>query len=194
MAFRKMALAAAAAMLATLLLAGMSAWGGLQPAGARRDVAVFEPKAITHISSDNLVDALSGLPLSHPISRASWQYAELRIDLLAGRQASFLAAWQDMMLVLRLAFIQADNVNRLLIRFVEPYEGGAQSRSNADSRKRLLFAIDSRQEDSWLGRELLRLDEAELMAHEQWPVWLRLAVTAEGEARYGADFQQLTKH
>lgn len=195
MAIRKLALAAAAAMLAALLLAGLSAWGGLPPAtGAHSEVAVFEPKAITRISSDNLVDALSGLPLSHTITRASWQYAELHIDLLAGQQANFAVAWHDLMLVLRLAFIQADNVNRLLIRFVEPYDGGAEGGSYAASRKRLLFAIDSRQEDSWLGRELLQMDEGELLGHAQWPVWLRLAVTPEGEARYGAQFQQLTKH
>ena len=117
--------------------------------GISGDVAVFRSSPIKRLSTDNLVGSMIGLQLTLKLKKVAWRQAVLSVDLVIDEMGNNTKAWmEDMQRLLYLAFVQTDNVNRVLVRFVE------ESAEGAAANTRMAAAADVRRTDEWLSTEL----------------------------------------
>lgn len=93
---------------------------GEQKPNPHKDVAVFTPSpGMIKLSSEQVVDYLSELPLQLKFSRASWQSGKLAVDIkVAATIMRPEIIYNDMYELLRFAFLQTSNVERLQLRVV----------------------------------------------------------------------------
>ncbi|MFD0711151.1 hypothetical protein [Paenibacillus sp. GCM10027626] len=171
----KALLAASAVTILVTGLLGVLPLLGKKANKAALDVAVFQAERIKRISSNNLVDSLAGLQLGLPIRRADWHRAVLSVDLAVEGGVLQAAAWMsDLERLLRLAFVQTDNVTRVLVRFVNTIDTETQERASA-----LVAAADIRRTDEWLPAELSLLSKADPFAEPIWRERLRLTLAGQ---------------
>jgi len=173
--------AAGITLAVTLLLSLVPQWSR-DTASSRHggEVAVFQIAPVNRITSDNLVDSMVSLQLKLPIRRVDWQRAVLSIDLAVTDEEDQPQQWMDdLERVLRLSLIQADNINRVLVRFVVPAPAsqpvdGQQTPATASRASRLVAAVDVRRTDSWLAEELPLLSRIDPFSDFVWRERLRM--------------------
>jgi hypothetical protein len=85
---------------------------------------------------------------------------------------------EDMERLLYLAFVQTDNVNRVLVRFV-------QQDVSAEG-PRVVAATDIRRTDKWLAAELSKVDEANPFSDTVWRQRLRFSFSGQEGNPYAA--------
>ncbi|GKU79547.1 hypothetical protein [Paenibacillus sp. L3-i20] len=142
----------------------------------RNNIVVFKSSSIDHLTTSNLVDVLLAIPFKEKIGHVEWSNSRLSLELLVAADGGRPETWfNDVKKLINVSFVQLDNVNRLLVRIVERDEDG----------KRLLAAIDVRQSDEWLVRELKTLDYANPAYDETWRKRLRLSFTKAWMTRFG---------
>ncbi|UVI32386.1 hypothetical protein [Paenibacillus spongiae] len=137
----------------------------------RSEVAVFHAAPITRLSSGNLVDSMIGLQLQLPIRKVDWKQGVLSLDLSVNGNAEDSQDWMaDLERLLYLAFVQTDNVNRVLVRYI------AEGDPTSEPGKLLLqAAVDVRRTDPWIGTELSELDKAQPYTDYIWRQRLRMS-------------------
>lgn len=172
-------IAFAATLLITLAISWLPHSGGA-PGKNRGDVAVFHPAAAKRLSNSNLVDMMVGLQLTGRLTKVDWDHAILSVEFkVKGEKEPSTEQWfDDMEKMVRLSFVQMENVNRLLIRFVaaDVQQSGKPS---------LLFAADVRKTDSWLYDQIGYLNNADPLHDEVWKKRLRISFTSAWEEKYG---------
>ncbi|MUT65485.1 hypothetical protein [Paenibacillus sp. NEAU-GSW1] len=162
-----------AALAVTLLLAWLPHANHFQPGG---EVAVFHPSPATRLSNSNLVDSMVGLQLASPLAKVVWNHAILSVDIKVSDNPGQARQWpDDMRKLFQLSFVQMDNVNRVLIRFVD----------DSQDQAKLLFAVDVRRGDSWLAGGIEELGKADPLHNEMWRQRLRISFTSAWEERFG---------
>lgn len=171
---RKAYLTALGAALAVTAVIGLMPHSGIGPGKGRGEVAVFHPSEMKRLTSSNLVDAIIGLQLTGRVGKVQWNQAVLTVEMRAEDEKQAERWYKDMEKLIRLSFTQMENVNRLLIRYVD---------SKADNR--LLFAADVRRTDSWLSDNFSELSDADPLHDELWRKRLRIAYTTLLEKRLG---------
>ncbi|GLX68983.1 hypothetical protein [Paenibacillus glycanilyticus] len=168
---RKAYLTALGAALAVTAVIGLLPHSGVH---SGREVAVFHPTGLKRLTSSNLVDAIIGLQLNGNVGKVDWNQAVLTVEMRADEEKQADRWYKDMEKLIRLSFTQMDNVNRLLIRYVDAKDNG-----------RMLFAADVRRTDSWLSEHLSELSDADPLHDELWRKRLRIAYTSFLEERLG---------
>ncbi|MCM3627451.1 hypothetical protein M3194_08740 [Paenibacillus glycanilyticus] len=171
---RKAYLTALGAALAVTAVIGLLPHSGIGPGKGRGEVAVFRPSEMKRLTSSNLVDAVIGLQLTGSVGKVGWNQAVLTVEMRADAEMQAERWYRDMEKLIRLSFTQMENVNRLLIRYVDSKENS-----------RMLFAADIRRTDSWLMDNLNELSDADPLHDEQWRKRLRIAYTSFLEERLG---------
>lgn len=176
MRFSKPLLTACLATIALTLLFSALPHQIWKTNNGREEVAVFHPAPVVRLSNQNLVDVLISAQLSERIKKADWHNAILSIDLKVDAEEGHPAAWfADVERLLRISFLQLENVRRVLVRIVE----------DRGEQPRLLAAVDVRKTDSWLDTELDLLRYADPVHDELWRNRLRVSLTAAWEERFG---------
>ncbi|RCW51116.1 hypothetical protein [Paenibacillus prosopidis] len=142
----------------------------------RSEVAVFRSTPAVRLTNSNLVDVLVGIQLNERLDKAEWSNAVLSVDMRVKTGAGRPSAWfADVEKLLRLSFLQLENVKRVLIRIVEDRPDGTA----------LLAAVDVRKTDSWLIFEMDALAHADPVHDEVWRKRLRVSFTSAWEERFG---------
>jgi hypothetical protein len=139
------------------------------------EVAVFRYVAVKRLSSDNLVDSMIGLQLKLKLKRVVWQQAVLSVDLSVKDSGNNTKVWMgDLERLLDLAFIKAENVNRVLVRFVDSdaWQGNSTAYTN-----RVIAATDVRHTDLWLSTDLSKLANSDPLEDILWKQRLRLIIS-----------------
>ncbi|WP_042162568.1 hypothetical protein [Paenibacillus gorillae] len=166
-----------AGLLAALAVTLVLAWLPHLHKETGRDVSVFHPTPATKLTNSNLVDAMVGLQLSGQLAKVEWKHTILSVEMKLPDAAGQSQRWaEDMEKLIRLSFLQMDNVSRILLRYVEGNEQGTS---------RLLFAIDVRKGDNWLLDEIDQLSQADPIHDERWRERLRISFTSAWEQRFG---------
>lgn len=169
------------ALVIALLTTVAISWlphSGKSPGKNKGEIAVFYPAAAKRLNNGNLVDVMIGLQLTGHLTKVEWNHAILSVDLKVSSDYEQPQRWfTDIEKLIRLSFVQMENVNRVLIRYVI---NGDEAQSN-----KLLFASDIRRTDSWLVDQLEELSEADPIHDEQWRNRLRISFTNEWEKRFG---------
>lgn len=81
--------------------------------------ATFTPQSRVELSNDNLVDELSSLPFTLPISRVVWKGSILTLDLkVEGHERSVADIYENMAEALLFSFHNTPNVDQLMLRLV----------------------------------------------------------------------------
>ncbi|WP_138753492.1 hypothetical protein [Paenibacillus sinopodophylli] len=170
-------LSACAAALAVTLLFTWLPHGAWQQENARGEVAVFRAITAARLTNSNLVDVLVAIQLNERLDKADWSNGilslEMRVDSSAGRPADWFA---DVEKLVRVSFLQLENVKRVLIRMIEKQPDGTTA---------LLAAVDVRKTDEWLINEMQHLSEADPIHNELWRKRLRVSFTSAWEKRLG---------
>lgn len=163
------------ALAATLLFTWLP-HAGWQNSANRGDVAVFRTTPVVRLSNNNLVDVLIATQLHERLNKAEWNNGVLSIDMRVSTIEGRPAIWfSDVEKLIRVSFIQLENVKRILIRIIEEQtEGDA-----------LLAAVDVRKTDDWLIAELEHLAQADPVHDELWRKRLRVSFTSAWEKRFG---------
>ncbi|OBZ17795.1 hypothetical protein [Bacillus sp. FJAT-26390] len=140
------------------------------------DIAVFRASPAVRLTNSNLVDVLVAISLSERLNKAEWSNGILSVDLRVSTSKGRPAVWfADVEKLVRVSFLQLENVKRVLIRIVEEKESG----------EALLAAVDVRKTDEWLIHELNGLAEADPVHDELWRNRLRVSFTSAWEERFG---------
>lgn len=184
--WRRISLASAVTLIITLSTSILPGIHGRESAD-NSDQAVFRAAPLKGLSSGNLVDSIMGLQLQLRPIRVDWKGAVLSIDLSVESEDDDPEAWaNDMQRLLRMAFIQATNVKRVLIRYMEPLQDdtlhGGDS-ENQPSKMRMLAAADVRHTDAWLMTELDNLNTSSPFTDSVWRGRLRLLFSDIGSSR-----------
>ncbi|MFF2482155.1 hypothetical protein [Paenibacillus sp. NPDC058071] len=151
---------------------------GREKGGVRSEVAVFRPNLDNRLSNANLVDAMVGLELSGKLARVEWSHAILTVEMKLDEDQGLEPVKRDLEKLVRLSFVKLDNVNRLLIRFVDVGDGNA-------GQGRLLLASDVRKGDGWLLTELGGLGTADSLHDIRWRERLRISFTSAWTEKFG---------
>lgn len=142
----------------------------------KNDIAVFKATPVVRLTNDNLVDVLLAAGLHERLSKAQWSNGILSISMKVDAEKGRPSIWfDDVEKLLRVSFLQLDNVKRVLIRIVE-------DRSN---NMELLAAVDVRKTDTWIESELNLLSHADAIHDELWRKRLRVSFTNAWEDRIG---------
>ncbi|NIK67712.1 MULTISPECIES: hypothetical protein [unclassified Paenibacillus] len=171
---RKAYLTSLGAALAVTAVIGLMPHSGIGPERGRGEVAVFHPSEMKRLTSRNLVDAIVSLQLTGRVGKVQWTQAVLTVEMRADDEKQTDRWYKDMEKLIRLSFTQTENVNRLLIRYVDAKAGG-----------QLLFAADVRRTDNWLGENFNEISDADPLHDELWRKRLRIAYTSLLEDRLG---------
>lgn len=169
-------LTACVAVFAAILILSWLPHAAWQNTSTRNEVAVFRSTPAVRLTNSNLVDVLVGIQLKERVDRVEWNNAILSIDMkvntLDGRPSLWFA---DIEKLLRVAFLQLENVKRVLIRMLEDRSEGTV----------LLAAVDVRKTDSWLISDMDVLKHADPVHDELWRKRLRVNFTSAWEDRFG---------
>ncbi|OMF35165.1 hypothetical protein BK133_10645 [Paenibacillus sp. FSL H8-0548] len=163
------------ALAITLLMIWLphAAW---QRTAAHNNVAVFHAIPAVRLTNSNLVDVLVSVKLNERLNKVEWSSGILSVDMrvstIKGRPT---AMFEDIEKLVRVSFLQLENVKRVLIRFVEMRPDGEV----------LLAAVDVRKTDEWLISEIGRLSGADPVHDELWRGRLRVSFTTAWEEKFG---------
>lgn len=130
---------------AALLLSGscVIVLSGLEAGEARLGpehsvIEAFRSQAGLRVDEDNLVDALSAVPLTLAIDKAGWKPGVLSLDLRVDTASPARTdVYGDMAWAMHFAFRGAENVERLLLRVValDPWTESKSLLLSADIRR-----------------------------------------------------------
>jgi len=163
------------ALAATLLFTWLP-HAGWQHSANRGDVAVFRTTPVVRLSNNNLVDVLIATQLHERLNKAEWNNGILSIDMRVSTSEGRPAIWfSDVEKLIRVSFIQLENVKRILIRIIE-----VQSEGDV-----MLAAVDVRKTDDWLISELDQLAQADPVHDDLWRKRLRVSFTSAWEKSFG---------
>ncbi|REE94272.1 hypothetical protein A8990_10163 [Paenibacillus taihuensis] len=144
-------------------------------AESKGDVSVFHPVPVKRLNSDVIVDTMLSLGLSLQVKSVGWKGSVLSVDLSTDGYGQAEDVWiADLQRLLEFSFVQADNVSRLLVRFVTPVRQAGES---DETKLQLIAASDVRKTDSWLSTDLSKLKGEESFFDENWRKRLRLSVS-----------------
>ena len=181
--WKRIFLASTVTVSVTVLLSVLQPHADMRMTEGGRDKAVFRPSIVKRLGSDNLVDSMIGLRLSLKLKKVEWKQGVLSADLSAEDMPDDLKAWMsDMERMLYLAFVQTDNVSRVLIRIVESDRGAETQPAHG---YRMLAAADIRRTDDWLATDLTRVGEANPVLDDAWRARLRMTLTGTVISRFG---------
>lgn len=160
-----------------LIMINPSIKGEHKPAGYHY-VEVFSQDPIQQLSNYNIVDWLIDLPIEQKLGRVEWSnqllLVELHVDSFKLQPYEWFADVQEL---ISASFMQLSNVERVLIRMLEPKELG----------KQLLATVDVRRSDSWL-------QDSQVVAELKYrnplydPIWrerLRVNITSVWKEKFG---------
>lgn len=105
-----------------------------------QDIAAFHPTRGIEVNEKNLVDLLSGLPLTLPFSKVDWGGSTLTMDLKfasSGRNPQLV--YENMAQLIHFGFAQTTNVRQIFLRFVIV--------DDWMKTKSLLLAVDARRNE-----------------------------------------------
>lgn len=140
-----------------------------------KDIAVFHTAPAVRLTNANLVDVIVGAQLNERVKKAVWSNAILSVDIKVDPEKGRPASWfADVEKLLRVSFLQLENVKRVLIKINED-----------DGERRLLAAVDVRKTDSWLASELQLLRYADPVHDELWRNRLRVSFTSAWVEKLG---------
>jgi len=169
-------LAACLTALAVIWIWGMLPLADWQHPSKRNEVAVFRPAPVVKLTNNNLVDVLIGVQLNERLDKAEWNSGVLSVDMKVNAKEGRPSVWfNDAEKLIRVSFLQLENVKRVLIRIIEEREDGSA----------LLAAVDVRKTDSWLIHEMDTLAHADPVHDELWRSRLRVSFTSEWEEIFG---------
>ncbi|MFC4777557.1 hypothetical protein ACFO9Q_12240 [Paenibacillus sp. GCM10023252] len=172
--------------MAAVLLISLLPHGEWKSPAQREEISVFRNMPYKRIGNDNLVDAMVSLQLSERLTKVEWKSAVLSVDVRVDSGASQPERWfADVEKLIRLSFLHMENVNRLLVRFVEYKPNAGAGSMNSHTAMRLLFAADIRKSDQWLADSLDGMKEADPIHSELWRKRLRLSFTSAWNERFG---------
>lgn len=184
--WRRISLASTVTLFITLSISILPGIHGRESAD-NSDQAVFRAAPLKGLSSGNLVDSIISLQLQLKPARVDWKGAVLSVDLSVESEDDGPEIWaNDMQRLLRMAFIQASNVKRVLIRYMEPLQDDSihgPDRENRPSKMRMLAAADVRYTDAWLMTELDNLNTSSPFTDSVWRGRLRLLFSDIGSSR-----------
>lgn len=141
-----------------------------------REVAVFHSTPAVRLTNSNLVDVLIAIQLNERLNKAEWSNGILSVDMRVSTSTGRPSVWfTDVEKLVRVSFMQLENVKRVLIRIIEVSQGGDA----------LLAAVDVRKTDDWLIQEMDRLSQADPVHDELWRKRLRVSFTSAWEERLG---------
>ncbi|MCA0754421.1 hypothetical protein KP806_05120 [Paenibacillus sp. N4] len=176
MKYAKPMFAALLAVLAVTILLSVLPNAGLHTRPGKGDVAVFKVTPAIRLTNRNLVDVLISMQLDERLNHTVWSNGVLSVDMSVNPASGRPAAWfADIEKMLRVSFLQLENVKRVLIRIVEERKDG----------KVLLAAIDVRKTDSWLLYDMDALKNADPIHDTKWRERLRISLTAAWEEHFG---------
>jgi hypothetical protein len=133
----------------------------------RQAIAVFQPLKVTMLTDDNLVDALTKLPLQAPLMKVGWDHAILTVDLLAVEPE---AVWDDIGNLIAFSYSEVHNVKQVLIRVFK----------NRGENRTLLLAAETRKSE-WTEKELTTLQPSTLWVDDNYRARIRLSLTPSGK-------------
>ncbi|MEC0089769.1 hypothetical protein [Paenibacillus macquariensis] len=82
-------------------------------------ISVFNPHASTTLSNDNLVDTLSTVPFTLPISHVDWKTSTLSLDMkVVTSESTITDIYKNMAEAISFSFENTPNVNRLMLRII----------------------------------------------------------------------------
>lgn len=140
------------------------------------EIAVFRTTPAVRLSNSNLVDVLVGIELSERLDKAEWSSSVLSVDMRVQAGEGRPAVWfADVEKLIRVSFVQLENVKRVLIRIVEDRPDGTA----------LLAAVDVRKSDSWLLSDMDALAHADPVHDELWRKRMRVSFTSAWDDRFG---------
>lgn len=169
-------LAACATALAVTLLFTWLPHAAWQNTVNRSEVAVFRSTPAVRLTNNNLVDVLVAVQLNERIKKADWSNGVLSVDMRVSTSGGRPGLWfADVEKLVRVSFLQLENVKRILIRMVEERGNGPV----------LLAAVDVRKTDEWLINEMQFLSQADPVHDEMWRKRLRVSFTSAWEERFG---------
>ncbi|NIK77580.1 hypothetical protein FHS15_002716 [Paenibacillus castaneae] len=169
-------LTACIAVLAVTLLLSWLPQVATQQKSKKGDVAVFRATPAVRLTNDNLVDVLVAIQLNERVNKAEWSNGILSVVIKVNAEKGRPSIWfNDVEKLVRVSFVQLDNVKRVLIRIVEERSGEFL----------LLAAVDVRKTDSWLANELDLLAHADAIHDELWRKRLRISFTSTWEEQFG---------
>ncbi|OPA81438.1 hypothetical protein BVG16_03775 [Paenibacillus selenitireducens] len=115
--------------------------GVIKSRGVPESLPVISELSPLTINENNLVDALSELPLTLRYSKVSWNASTLAIDVHVKKmQHTSESIYENMAKLILFSFAQTTNVNQLFLRFVEEDEAVGRGKS-------LLLALDVRRDE-----------------------------------------------
>ncbi|QAY66167.1 hypothetical protein [Paenibacillus protaetiae] len=165
--WKRFAAAAAAVAAVIAVLSWLPGTVNHQPA-FQEEIPVFRVETIKRLTNTNMVDALIALQLNSRLSSVKWSNSVLSLELLVDSDPNEQTLWfQDMDKLVRFAFSQTDNVNRILLRYMD---------RTSESGRTLLFGSDVRRSDSWLQTERDKLP-ANPLQDELWRQRLRISLS-----------------
>jgi hypothetical protein len=133
----------------------------------RQAIAVFQPLKVRMLTDDNLVDALTKLPLQDPLMKVSWDHAILTVDLLAVEPD---AVWEDIGHLVAFSYSEVHNVKQVLIRIFK----------NRGENRTLLLAAETRKSE-WTEKEITTLQPSTLWVDPNYRERIRLSLTPSGK-------------
>ncbi|CAM3970025.1 hypothetical protein L1N85_04035 [Paenibacillus alkaliterrae] len=173
--FKPLLTACLAAFAVTLLWSALPFAAWQKPPG-HSEVAVFKATPALRLTNRNLVDVLIAVQLNERLSNAQWSNGVLSIDMKVRPGVGRPSAWfSDIEKLVRVSFLQLENVKRVLIRIVE----------ERPESKVLLAAVDVRKSDSWLLHDMDALAYADPVHDVLWRERLRVSFTSAWEERFG---------
>jgi hypothetical protein len=82
-------------------------------------VSAFNPHASTTLTDDNLVDTLSSVPFTLPISQVEWKKSTLSLDMkVLTAESTITDIYENMAEAISFSFENTPNVNRLMLRII----------------------------------------------------------------------------
>jgi hypothetical protein len=140
------------------------------------EIAVFRTTPAVRLTNSNLVDVLIAAQLNERMNKAEWSNGILSVDMRVSASKGRPTVWfADVEKLVRVSFLQLENVKRVLIRMVEERQDG----------EALLAAVDVRKTDEWLIHEMDGLAQADPVHDELWRKRLRVSFTSAWEDRFG---------
>ncbi|WP_141501043.1 hypothetical protein [Paenibacillus luteus] len=163
------------ALVVTLMMIWLphAAW---QRIGKHDDVAVFRAVPAVRLTNSNMVDVLISIQLIERLKKIEWHNGILSVDIKVSTNSGRPIIWfGDVAKLVRVSFLQLENVGRVLVRFVEERPDGEV----------LLAAVDVRKTDEWLISDMNQLSQADPVHDELWRNRLRVSFTTAWEERFG---------
>ncbi|MWC28463.1 hypothetical protein [Paenibacillus sp. MMS18-CY102] len=188
----------AAGLMTTVITVMLISAHPRDAAPVMRHISTVTPEAGKRLTNGTLVDFVVATPLDTKLKRANWTASTLSLDFVLPSSRvlddhNVSQMLHDVEAVIRLAFLELENVNRVLIRFGESpqadAEAGLYANPENESSYRLLMASDVRRTDRWIAEEQSKwVGMGSADSDSLWKSRLRLSFTPLWEMKRNAAF------